>query len=100
MSAHVTNEEHDRNELFYEIVDQDDDWVNRGYKEAIAIKNLKPNLNEDEGRVYIPHIYDQIFRTSEYKNQSARQNTPEFEFLLNSEDDSVATSRIYSKRQK
>ena len=68
MSAHVTNEGHDRTDLFYEIIDQDDNWVNRGYKEAIAIKNLKPNLNEDEGRAYIPHIYDQIFRTSNYKN--------------------------------
>ena len=25
MSAHVTNEEYDRNELFYESVDQDDE---------------------------------------------------------------------------
>ena len=68
MSAHVAHEAHRPDELFYEIVDQDDDWTSRGYKEAIAIKMLKPDLNEDEGRCYIPHIYNTLFRTSRYKD--------------------------------
>ena len=72
VSAHVAHEAHKLDEMFYEIVDQDDDWVNRGYKEAIAIKNLKPDLNEDEGRCYVPHIYNQIFRTSKYKESLPR----------------------------
>ena len=67
VSAHVAHEAHRLDDMFYEIVDQDDDWTSRGYKEAIAIKNLKPDLNEDEGRCYIPHIYDNLFRTSNYK---------------------------------
>ena len=67
VSAHVAHEAHNLEDMFYEIVDQDDDWLSRGYKEAIAIKNLKPDLNEDEGRCYIPHIYNQLFRTSKYK---------------------------------
>ena len=72
VSAHVANEAHRLEDMFFEIVDQDDDWLNRGYKEAIAIKNLKPDLNEDEGRCYIPPIYDQIFRTAKYKNSLRR----------------------------
>ena len=72
MSAHVAQEAHRLDDMFYEIVDQDDDWVNRGYKEAIAIKNYKSDLNEDEERCYIPHIYNQIFRTRKYKESIRR----------------------------
>ena len=68
VSAHVAHEAHRPDDMFYEIVDQDDDWTNRGYKEAIAIKMLKPDLNEDEGRSYIPPIYNNLFRTRSYRD--------------------------------
>ena len=83
VSAHVAHEAHRLDDMFYEIIDQDDDWLNRGYKEAIAIKNLKPNLNEDEGRCYIPPIYNQIFRTEKYQNSLRRPQFKRAEFENN-----------------
>ena len=68
VSAHVAQEAHRTDDMFYEIIDQDDDWTSRGYKEAIAIKMLKPDLNEDKGRCYIPPIYDTLFRTRSYRD--------------------------------
>ena len=83
LSAHVAHEAHRLDDMFYEIVDQDDDWLNRGYKEAIAIRNLKPDLNEDAGRCYIPPIYNQVFRTSKYQNSLRRSRFQRAENELN-----------------
>ena len=83
VSAHVAHEAHRLDDMFYEIIDQDDDWLNRGYKEAIAIKMIKPNLNEDEGRCHIPPIYNQIFRTVKYQNSLRRPRFKRAEFENN-----------------
>ena len=58
VSACVTHEAHRPDDMFYKIINQDDDWTKWRYKEAIAIiKIVKLDLNEDEGRCYIPSIY-------------------------------------------
>ena len=84
VSAHVAHEAHRLDDMFFEIIDQDDDWTSRGYKEAIAIRNLKPDLNEDEGRCYVPRIYDRLFRTSNYKNscRASKYVTPPADFSV------------------
>ena len=41
VSTHVAKEAHRLDDMFYKIVDQYYNWVNRGYKEAIAIKKLE-----------------------------------------------------------
>ena len=51
VSACVTHESHRQDNMF--SIGQDDDWTNRGYKEATAIELLKMDLNVDEGRFYI-----------------------------------------------
>ena len=82
MAKHVAHEAHRLDDMFFEIIDQDDDWTSRGYKEAIAIRNLKPDLNEDDGRCCVPRIYDRLFRTSNYKNsrRASKYVTPPANF--------------------
>ena len=42
------------------ILDKEDNWHNRGIREAIQIRALKPGLNRDQGRVKLPGCYDDI----------------------------------------
>ena len=48
--------------MFFKIIGQDNDMTNHGYKEATAIKMLKLDLNVDEGRCYIPPLYNNLFQ--------------------------------------
>ena len=48
VSACVTHESHCLDNMFFKIIDQDDDWTNRGFKEATAIEMLKLDSNVDE----------------------------------------------------
>ena len=46
VSACVTHEAHLPDDMFYKIINQDDDWTKQRYKEAIAIiKIMKLDLN-------------------------------------------------------
>ena len=42
------------------ILDREDDWHYRGYKESIQIRALQPTLNRDQGRGKLPGCYDGI----------------------------------------
>ena len=50
MSIHMASEEHKEGDVEYSIISREKNWYKRGIKEAIAIRNLKPTLNKDEGR--------------------------------------------------
>ena len=48
-------------------MESEPDRRKREYKEAIAIRVMKPTVNEDEGKIkYFPHIYDRLFKTPQY----------------------------------
>ena len=62
-SAHVATEEHRKEDFEYSIIYKEENWFKRGIKEAIAIRKLKPNLNQDEGRYHLSAIYDNVIRS-------------------------------------
>ena len=64
---HIRSEEHNPEELFFKILESEPDRRKREYKEAIAIRVMQPTLNEDEGKKYIPHIYDRLLKTTKYE---------------------------------
>ena len=65
---HIRSKEHNKEELFFKIMESEPDRRKREYKEAIAIRVMKPTLNEDEGKIkYFPHIYDRLFKTPQYE---------------------------------
>ena len=63
-SAHVASDIHDKSDLEFQVLCKDDDWFQRGVKEAVAIRKLKPTLNQDGGRFPLSPMYDKFIRTS------------------------------------
>ena len=45
------------------IVTREVDWKMRGIKEVIAIRRVKENMNRDEGRYTLFHLYDDLIDT-------------------------------------
>ena len=67
VSKHLAHEEHEKEDIKFKILGRDENWYRRGIIEAIHIKREKPELNQDEGRINIPTIYDNvILRRSQY----------------------------------
>ena len=62
-STHVATDEHSREDFEYSIIYREENWFKRGIKEAIAIRKLKPNLNQDDGRYHLSAIYDNLIRS-------------------------------------
>ena len=63
-SAHVASDLHDKEDLEFQLLCTDKDWFQRGVKEAIAIRKLKPTLNQDDGRYHLSAMYNKFIRTS------------------------------------
>ena len=62
-SKHVASNHHNKTDLEFTILATDDNWFNRGVKEAIAIRKIRPTLNLDEGRHHLPKMYDKLIRS-------------------------------------
>ena len=60
VSEHIATQDHNNKEVTITPLGYEANWRKRVFKEALAIKELKPNLNADEGKVYIPAIYQNI----------------------------------------
>ena len=60
VSKHLAEFEHGPEDVSIKALKYDDNWHRRGYKEALEIRRKHPNLNLDQGRTYIPHIYGRI----------------------------------------
>ena len=43
------------------LIQRESDWFARGVREAISIRKVK-NMNRDEGRHQLPHIYDDLLK--------------------------------------
>ena len=63
-SAHVASDKHEKSDLEFSILCKDDEWFSRGVKEAIAIRKIKPSLNQDDGRYHLSPMYDKFIRTN------------------------------------
>ena len=62
MSKHVMSHKHKEGDIIIKAVTYDENWLKRGIREAIEIKKRKPDLNLDEGRYYLPRIYDNLWK--------------------------------------
>ena len=60
MSSHMAKHDHKEGEVRMEMLCVEKEWKKRGIREAIEIKRHKPTLNDDEGRYFLPAIYDTI----------------------------------------
>ena len=63
-SAHLASSHHSKTDYEFSILCTDDNWFNRGMKEAIAIRKLKPTLNQDDGRHHLSRMYDTLINSS------------------------------------
>ena len=63
-SAHVAGDLHEKGDLTYQVLCTEEKWFARGVKEAIAIRKIRPSLNQDDGRYHLSAIYDNYIRTS------------------------------------
>ena len=63
-SAHLASSSHKKTDYEFSILCTDDNWYNRGVKEAIAIRKLKPTLNQDDGRHHLSRMYDKLIYSS------------------------------------
>ena len=75
-SAHVAGDLHEKGDLSYEVLCTEEKWFARGVKEAIAIRKIRPSLNQDEGRYHLSAIYNKFIRTS-LPLMKSRQGTEE-----------------------
>ena len=63
-SKQVASDVHTKSDLEFAAVCKDENWFSRGVKEAVAIRKLKPTLNQDEGRYNLSPMYDKFIQTS------------------------------------
>ena len=65
------------------IVGVEDDWFRRGVKESIYIRALRPSINENPGRHFLPPNYDPILEANIKKPAAAAVHNSETEEILN-----------------
>ena len=77
-SAHVASDTHNKEDLESTILCTEENWYKRGIKEAIAIRKLKPSLNQDEGRYHLSSMYNKLIETSDirFTRQGIKGATP------------------------
>ena len=71
-SAHVASDVHEKEDLEFRLLCTDDDWYQRGVKEAIAIRKLQPTLNQDDGRHHLSAMYSKVIRSSHIFKDSSK----------------------------
>ena len=72
VKRHIRSVDHMVGDMSCSILEYEPEWEKRLFKEAIAIRTLKPSLNEDQGKRHIPHIYDNLFNSEPYKRSHPR----------------------------
>ena len=75
VSKHVINHEHKEGDVTIKAVTYDENWLKRGIREAIEIKKRKPDLNLDEGRYYLPVIYDSLWEENNVVQKTAMERS-------------------------
>ena len=60
ITDHVTQEKHVIDWDSAKLLQREGDWVVRGIKEAINIRKNPSNMNTDEGRYHLSHMYDNL----------------------------------------
>ena len=63
-SAHIASDTHTKDDVEHKILMTDDNWFRRGVKEAIAIRKIRPTLNQDDGRHHLSPMYNKLIRSN------------------------------------
>jgi hypothetical protein len=64
VSKHINNDcpDHHIDMDKAKILEVEPKWFERGVREAIHIRMLRPTLNRDAGRYYLPHVWDNTLK--------------------------------------
>ena len=63
-SAYMATDRHEKADIDHTILMTDNNWYRRGVKEAIAIRKIKPTINQDDGQYHLSRKYDPLIRSS------------------------------------
>ena len=63
-SAHLACENHNKDDVESKLLGTEEDWFKRGVKESIAIRKIKPTLNQDDGRYHLSTMYTKLIRSN------------------------------------
>ena len=63
ITDHMTQQNHIVEWAGTKFIDRDSDWRRRGIKEAIWLRKTKDNMNRDEARYRLSHIYDNLLKS-------------------------------------
>ena len=65
-SAHLACDNHNTKEdVESKLLCTEENWFKRGVKEAIAIRKIKPTLNQDDGRYHLSTMYNKLIKSSD-----------------------------------
>ena len=65
-SAHLACDNHNTKEdVESKLLCTEENWFKRGVKEAIAIRKIKPTLNQDDGRYHLSTMYNELIKSSD-----------------------------------
>ena len=64
-SSHLAGDHHSKEDVESKILCTEENWFKRGVKEAIAIRKIRPTLNQDDGRYHLSKMYDKLIRSSD-----------------------------------
>ena len=61
----MASDTHEKDDVEYKLLCTEENWFRRGVKEAIAIRKIKPTLNQDDGRYHLSAMYNKLIRSSD-----------------------------------
>ena len=74
---HAADANHHFRQSDIKILARDDNWHDRGTREAVYIRAISPSLNRNEGRHDLPHCYDTLIRKAIKKPEPPPTHNPD-----------------------
>ena len=62
VAKHMQSHDHEENEINYNVIGSESNWLKRGIRESIEIRKRRPTLNADEGRYHLSQIWTKVLK--------------------------------------
>ena len=88
VAQHLQEKTHcNHDQIEYNIITQEPNWLKRGIREAIEIRKREPNLNIDQGRYHLSELWTRILNQSDSSTgKSVPENAPKQQINTNADD--------------